>query len=290
MAQRHNTDPEASLVPVLLHPSREDLVNGDAVTFEWEPVPQAREQRLQVATSPAFEAFVLERDVTGESRVTVEEAFQTLGDTFFWRVLVTDEAGRTHGYDQVETFVASPEAVEGDTRHTGHEEAYGPVGELLEGVTTEATAEVTHDGGLFQKEVEMGVAHEGIAAGQIIGLSMAILLAIALAIVTLFQLTQLTEQEVRYSVVGASNYPVRTQMEEEQRQILGSYGVVDEESGTYRIPIDRAIELMIQEAGGSQAQGLTPETQALPAQSAPAAETGPETGPETGTEAAPPAE
>jgi hypothetical protein len=142
---------------------------------------------------------------------------------------------------------------------TGGGERYGPIGELFSGAAAEMAAEVTRDEEYFRREVEMGVAHEGIAAGQIFAITAAIVLAVILIFVTLIQYTRITAQEVRYGSVGMSGYPERRQVESEAAQKLSEYGVVDAGQGIYSIPIEKAMEQMANEAHQQQNRAYSPE-------------------------------
>lgn len=268
MAQQHDTAPEESRIPVLVFPRRETVVDGRAVTFEWRPIPHARAHRLQIAADAGFETIVLDEDVSGRDAFEVADTFSTDGQTYFWRILAEDEQGHVRGQDNIESFVGGTgaEAAQYDRQVTGaeEEEAYGPVGGLVRGAATEAAAEVTGDEYFFRKEVEMGVAHEGIAAGQILAIIGAIVLALVLIVVALIQYTQITAQQVRYSAVGLSGYPELRESRTQAVRELSEYGVVDAEEGIYRVPIERAIELMANEAYQQQDQGWTRELTLVP--------------------------
>lgn len=56
----------------------------------------------------------------------------------------------------------------------------------------------------------------------------------------------------------------------EATRVLDSYGVVDEENGVYRIPIERAMDLIVDEHwAGAQAQPAQPEAEQEPEQEQP---------------------
>lgn len=242
---------------MLVAPRREMVVDGQSVTFEWQPVPDARSHRLEVAADSQFDQVLLEVDVTGRDSITLLDSFGTEGDTYYWRIIVEDEDGHIHGEDTVESFVGgtSEEAVQHVDEVTGGEAEFGLVSELFKGAAVEMAAEVTQDDAYFRKEVELGVAHEGVAAGQILAITGGIVLALVLIIVTLIQYTQVTTQEVRYSTVGMSGYPELREARNAALRKLSEYGTVEDQPGVYRIPIDRAIELIANET--YQQQGRT---------------------------------
>lgn len=261
MAQRQDNEPKETLAPVLVFPRRETVVDGRGLTFEWDVAPGMGSQRLEVAEDPQFTALVFEADVTAQDSLAVRDAFATDGRTYYWRVVVTDADGRVHGGDVVESFVGgtAEEAVAHHGEVTSGEEPFGPVGELFKGAAAEMAAEVTGDEEYFRREVELGVAHEGIAAGQIFAITAGVVLAIVLIVVTLIQYTQITAQEVRYASVGMSGYPERREAEATASRLLGEYGVVDAAQGVYRIPIERAIELMANETYQQQGRAYSAE-------------------------------
>lgn len=49
------------------------------------------------------------------------------------------------------------------------------------------------------------------------------------------------------STTGGDSLPTAAMVEEQDAEVLGSYGWVDQEKGVVRIPVDRAQELFLQE-------------------------------------------
>jgi uncharacterized protein YpmB len=86
-----------------------------------------------------------------------------------------------------------------------------------------------------------------VAASQIMGISGSIILVILVAVAIIFgwfeQVTQTTASEA----ADRQRYQQIRQTETEMTQQLQQYGVVDEEEGVYRIPIDRAMDLIATE-------------------------------------------
>jgi hypothetical protein len=215
------------------------------VTFVWEPVEGAETYRLQVASTARFEDLAIDADVGVETAVTVGNQLPTDGQTFFWRVLAErgDDARAT---SSVESFIATDEA------EAGHEvpvppDEEEPVTDLARAARREATADTFDFQDQFEKEKERGVAYEGVAASQIMGISGSIILVILVAVAILFGWFEQVTQDTRAEAAEQQRYQQIRQAELEATQQLQQYGVVDEEEGVYRIPIDRAMDLMATE-------------------------------------------
>lgn len=255
---------EESRVPVLVAPREESVVDGHRVTFIWKPVKHARSYRLQIAESPAFDRILFETDVRGRSEMTVKDTLPIDERTYFWRVLSRDEDGSLHGGDNVESFISATH----DDRalHLAapdQDEEYGPAARLFHGATMEAAAEATQSPRYVAEESELGVEHEGIEAGQILGFFLAVAVALVLSIVTLFQYVDLTAEDVRFTAAGESGYPELRRAELEATQRLSQYDVADPQQGRYRIPIERAIDLMAEEARQQPAPDYSTELNLL---------------------------
>lgn len=238
---------EASKVPVLVAPREQAIVRGDRVTFLWKPVKGARQYRLQVARESTFNELIYESSALQRTEFTLRDGIPVDEDTYYWRIVVEDEQGRVHGEDNVESFVsASAAAVEKGIVQPGQDEDLGPLERLVRGAAAEAAAEVTHSPRWVAEEDELGVEHEGIEAGEILGLVIAIAVALGLSVFTLFQYVDLTAQAARAEATGRSGYPELREHQLHALQRLTQYEAIG--NGRYRIPIDRAMELMANEA------------------------------------------
>ena len=238
--------------PTLRAPREADVVDGSDVRFEWEPVEGADSYILQVAESARFDTIVLEEEVEAHTAVGVKDFFPIDEQTFFWRVLsvagdTISESGRVESFiaadaDSAEAYGGLPEK----------EEDLGPAFELVRSSKEEVPTHIVSPESRFEREKEVGVAEEGIAAGQIAGIAVSIIVVIAVAVVVLFAWTNVERQEARSSVVNAQESPGEEVNAEGRRQI-SEYGVVDEESETYRIPIERAIDLVVDDYNSEEA-------------------------------------
>lgn len=233
-----------SSVPSLVAPSDAALANGDEVTFVWKPADDALQYRLQVAPTAGFQDVLLDASVGEETAVTVGNQLPTDGQTLFWRVVVERETGpRTTS--AVESFVATTaEEAEAD----GLDSASPSVTEVGQAARPpEPSPEVFSFEAQLEEEKDRGVAYEGVAATQIIGISGSILLVILVAVAILFGWFGQVSQSAEGTAAERMQYRDIQQAEMEAAQQLQQYGVVDEEEGTYRIPIDRAMDLIATE-------------------------------------------
>jgi hypothetical protein len=245
--------------PTLVTPREADVVDGSDVHFSWEPVNGAERYILQVAESARFDTIVLEEDVEAHTSIGVADFFPTDGQTFFWRVLsASGETVATGG--RVESFVAADaEAAEKYGGLPEQEEDLGPAFELVRSAKEEVPTRLVSPEAQFEREKEVGVAEEGIATGQIAGIAVSIIVVISVAVVVLFAWTNVTQQQARTSAVTAQQ-PVAEETNEAGRRQISEYEVVDEESGTYRIPIDRAIDLVVEDYNAEEAGEASEES------------------------------
>jgi len=237
-----HSDPPAS--PTLVAPREATTVNGRKVTFAWEPVDDADRYRLQIAETARFDELVLDEEVGNETAVTVGNQLPTDGDTFFWRVL----AGTSTGWSApsvVESFVATT-AEEAEQDLLAESDA-GPVTGLARAAKRQVTRQVFEFEDRFEKEKERGVAYEGIAANQIMAIAVAILVVILVAVIVLFGWYGQVSQDTRSAMSDTENYQLLQEIRTEQEAALSQYGVVDGEEDVYRIPIDRAMDVVASE-------------------------------------------
>lgn len=236
-------DEPSTSAPSLVAPRDATAVHGSEVTFVWEQVEGAETYRLQVAATAGFEEPVLDADVGAETAVTVGHQFPTDGQTFFWRVLAVSEVGEG-GKSSVESFLATTEAeAEPALQRVGE----GPETGLARAEGHEESEEVFGFADRFQKEKERGVAYEGVAANQILGIAVSIIVVVLVAVGILFGWFEQVSQSAEVSAANRQEYEQTRQAELEATQQLQQYGVVDEEEGIYRIPIDRAMDLIATE-------------------------------------------
>jgi hypothetical protein len=236
---------QALSAPSLVVPTDAISVDGNEVTFVWNPVEGAETYHLQVAATARFEDPVLDTDVGAETAVTVGNQLPTDGETFFWRVVAESEAGDV-GTSSVESFFTTT-AAEAEVQAPSLEEGEEPVTDLARAAKREATVETFDFEDQIEKERERGVAYEGVAASQIMAISASIIFVVLVAVAILFGWFGQVSQNRQAEVADQQTYPQIRQAELEAEQQLQRYGVVDGEEDTYRIPIDRAMDLIATE-------------------------------------------
>lgn len=240
--------------PVLLYPQEEAVIDGRNLRFVWQPVEDATAYFLEIATDPSFETVVYEKNVGDATNIKLEEAVPADGKTYFWRVFAGNEHGWSEG-ENIESFLAGTEDIleQGELGSPDIDEEYGPAAMLFRGAAAEVVADVTGSDAAIREEQELGVAHEGVEAGQIIGFVLAVVVALIIIIVLAFTYASVVAQEARRSAAGGFSYELQ-QVDEAARGQITTYEIIDQEAGRYRIPVDRAMELMAQEAEGEQDQ------------------------------------
>ena len=110
----------------------------------------------------------------------------------------------------------------------------------------------------------MGVEGEGVNAGLILGIATVTMVIVVAVVAIAFSLAVNKELELRDSAAAAAQYPERVELDAEALQQLSSYGAVGD--GTYRMPIDRAISLMVDEGANADEDDLSDELTVTAAQ------------------------
>ncbi|MFQ5568825.1 MAG: hypothetical protein ACE5G0_04070 [Rhodothermales bacterium] len=107
---------------------------------------------------------------------------------------------------------------------------------------------------------EIGVQYEGISVGGIMGFVAVVILAVVLLVTVGFVWAGAFSQQLHEEMAASAEYPETREVELQAARKLNQYGVIDQNQGIYRIPIDRAIDLMVNEAyqapGGDYSQEL----------------------------------
>jgi hypothetical protein len=269
--------------PILLSPVDEALIDGRSVQFTWEPVDHAVEYRLEISEESTFDTLVLEETITGGTTTALNLAgrFPTDEVTLFWRVMARNDAGWSPG-DRVESFISGTQADAAlHLKRPDDDEHYGPFPQLIKSGAAEVAGEVTGKEKFFAQEEAEGVQHEGVETGQILGIFIAVVVAVILMIITVFALVDNLQATTRLEYTGMSGYPELQQVTEQGETMLSQYGIVDDSAGQYRIPIDSAMQRTVQayqgrtgtlstEIPGTEplqgGAGLEPEGQATPLQ------------------------
>ncbi len=235
--------------PVLVSPQREAPVTGREVELRWEPVRGARAYLVQIATDTDFRQVVLEESAGAETSLRLQDAFPEDRTTFYWRVFAQGEGGESPG-EHVESFIAmTPDevqaapVVEPDT-----EESLGPGAALVKAAGAEAAAEATGSDKAAVQANAMGVEPEGVESAQILGITLSVIVALAIIIVLLFNWKATVSEATAVQAVGESGYPELREVESSAARELDHYEVLNDANGVYRVPIDRVITILSNEA------------------------------------------
>lgn len=110
--------------------------------------------------------------------------------------------------------------------------------EPIESVDVEVTDQELAD------SVEHGVMQDKLNYKRLIFWSVFGTILVVIFVRGLYEMYQYNTQVTQERVLSESEYYQVNQMKKEARQQLDSFGVVDLENGTYRIPIDSAINKM----------------------------------------------
>jgi hypothetical protein len=255
--------------PTPVAPTQGFTLDPTVVTFQWEDVGDGAEYMLQVAADDTFDVVLLDLNVGEAVECTVPDVFVEDGATFFWRVRARHKDGGDWGpFSDPAHFTV--ETLEGATARPAsparpdREEDLGPAPGLLKSVAVEVAAEVTGEEEYYEMEDEMGVEHENIGVGQILGFVSAIIVTLALIIIFVFNLVSMSEQRTLEARVASGDYPQLRQTQADATNKLTQYEILNDEQRVYRIPVDRAIDLMVREARTDTARTYSPELQLRP--------------------------
>lgn len=94
----------------------------------------------------------------------------------------------------------------------------------------------------------MAVEPEGVPAGKIFSAGLIIFGTVTVAVITLFQIYSKGVQTASFEAADLYvAYPAIRDAQVEGMRKITQYEVLDEAEGRYRIPIDRAMELLVNE-------------------------------------------
>ncbi|PEN14360.1 hypothetical protein CRI94_04820 [Longibacter salinarum] len=231
--------------PALVSPRGAEVVYGREVTFQWDDVDGADAYTLQVSSDAKFNNVVLREDVGKQTAVTVGDYFPTDNSTYFWRVIARGNGGETPG-ERIESFIAATEQ-DANRVISSPAEEMGPATQLVRAAKQDVSSEMLEPESRFEKEKEMGVAYEGVATGQIMSIALSILVAIGIAVIVLFNWYNTTTAVQREASSQAGEYTQLREIEAQADEQLSQSGVVDEQAGVYRIPIEEAMDIIATE-------------------------------------------
>lgn len=261
MAQHRDTTPPVD--PQLHAPAKAEVVDAQDVAFSWAPVPDAATYRLQVAADRAFERLVFDQETGQATSMTVTDVFAADRNTYFWRVLTKSNGAWSHG-QRIESFIAGTEA-DVEAHLPGADEVRGPAVELVTAIGHEDATAVADSPEIYEDDAEgVGVESESINPWTILRAVMAVLVFVTVAIILLFQLTERQFRATQTAAAEVTGYPQLRETEVNAARLLTQYEVVDDAAGVYRIPIDRAMRLMVNETIQDRGRRYSEELPLLP--------------------------
>ena len=111
----------------------------------------------------------------------------------------------------------------------------------------------------------VGVEEESVNAGLVIGIVLGVVVIVTGLVVFAFTITEVTTRDTMESILADIEYPDLRETRAASAALLNKYETVNAEEGSFRIPIDRAIDLMVNENFQSQADGnFSDELKLLP--------------------------
>ena len=250
-------EPQALADPILVAPRLEQRVSPDALMLRWEPVANAERYTVEVATDTAFGNVVVATDAGSDTEITLAGVFAADRTTYFWRV-------RAHAGDlsspgqHVESFMAEDRAeihvedAKGASEQMKDTQHLGPIAELTSSMATTVAHEVTawSDEAWADELTAEGVEPEGMEAGQILGIAVAVLVSLFVISFIVYNWKGTEQDKARFAASSSAinptvpRYPVLMQADADAANALDGYEVLDASAGTYRIPIDQAIQIM----------------------------------------------
>lgn len=110
----------------------------------------------------------------------------------------------------------------------------------------------------------VGVQYEGVGAGPIIAFIFVTIVFIGLVVWVAMGWFMAEAQQAHAEAAAGLNYPDLRQVELSAARLLNQYEVVDAAQGVYRIPLDRAIDLIVDEAYQAPAGTYSQELHLVP--------------------------
>lgn len=248
--------------PILVAPRLEERMSPDSITLRWEPTAGAERYTVEVAADTAFESMVVSTDAGSDTEITLAGVFAADRTTYFWRVFAHAGDASSRG-ERVESFrvedkaeLRAEEAHGAPARLDGGEGA-GPAAHLFASAAQTALHEagVRHDDAWADELTAEGVEPEGMEAGQILGIAVAVLVSLFVISFIVYNWKGTVQDKAEFAVSSSAinpdpnvaRYPVLAQADANAANALDGYEVLDAASGTYRIPIDQAIQIMANE-------------------------------------------
>ncbi len=100
----------------------------------------------------------------------------------------------------------------------------------------------------LRQNMDLGVTPDNLNYRQLFGLFFGGIFLVLVLILFAMELYRYWDFKTGMAAAVAAEYPDLQRLRAADAQTLGTFGVVDAEQGIYRIPVDSAITLMVDEA------------------------------------------
>lgn len=100
-----------------------------------------------------------------------------------------------------------------------------------------------------------GYEKSDVNVSYLIKLAISLVVVIVIVVVLLNEFFVVSREEIFDQVVLSPQSKALRELRAHEDEVLGSYGVVDAKKGVYRIPIDRAMKLVADEAFAKRTEG-----------------------------------
>lgn len=233
--------------PLLVSPTDGRIFPPDDVLFEWATAGDDLHYALQIATDVSFTQVVTTLEVGNALDCMVTDVFDEAesGSTYYWRVRAKTATGDAWGpFSEPTHFIVGTEAQLPIDRPDTKEDL-GPLPHLIKDVA-EDVAEVY---GLAEEPAEGDgqVEPEAMNVTPILTFIGSTALFLAMIIVIMFGIVNRNEQATYYEAVDESGYPDLREVEALAARKLDHYEILNDATGVYRIPIERAMELLVEQ-------------------------------------------
>ena len=176
--------------PVLLHPRHSHVADGAHLSLQWEPVPNARRYKVEVASDELFDEILFEQDLPSwATTLVVWRPLPEDGRTLYWRARAGDDEGWSVG-GHVESFISGRAEDVGQFVYPDEAEPLGPIAALFKTTSLEALAEAL-PGDQPRINRTLGEDHpEGVEGAEVftvyVGLTIAVAIVLAIVMIGLF--------------------------------------------------------------------------------------------------------
>jgi hypothetical protein len=109
---------------------------------------------------------------------------------------------------------------------------------------------VAHD------QIEFAVEAEGLPAGFLIGLVTVVVVLVFTIVVIAVNTMSLRFEDARVRATEITGYPLLRETEAAAQKKLDYYEVIDASTGVYRMPISRAMTLIVNESAGASSDAI----------------------------------